>query len=344
MEVVLYRKRLFRLLGLIVFITSIGGGWLWMAYQQFLQRPLAVELPAEKQILFTIAPGRSLSWVAAQLEAKGYITNRHFFRLLAQWQDQGSAIKAGEYDLTAAMRPQEILQRFVSGHPYQHSITIIEGWRFSEVRAQLASATLLEQQLPAISDSALMQQLGSEYPHPEGLFLPETYQFSAGSSDLALLQRAYQQLQQQLQRLWAARPAETLLKTPYEALILASIIEKESGIEAERPVIAGVFTRRLKLQMRLQTDPTVIYGVGEDFDGNLTRAHLQQDTPYNSYTRAGLPPTPIALVGRAAIAAAISPAPGDALYFVSKGDGSHHFSATLEEHNRAVNRYQRRSQ
>jgi UPF0755 protein len=251
-------------------------------------------------------------------------------------------LHAGEYVVAHGITPRQLLQRMAKGGVIQHAFTIVEGWTFRELRAALAKQETLAHETATLSDAELMAKIGAPGLHPEGQFLPETYKFPKGWSDTRLLERAHAALQQTLEREWAGRDEDLPLKTPAEALVLASIVEKETGRADERPRIAGVFVRRLERGMLLQTDPTVIYGLGASFDGNLTRVHLTTDSPYNTYMRPGLPPTPIALAGKAAIAAALHPAPGDEIYFVSRGDGSHEFTATLEEHSRAVARHQLR--
>jgi UPF0755 protein len=229
----------------------------------------------------------------------------------------------------------------VRGEESLKSVTLVEGWSFRQVRAALAKAEALKPDSAALSPEALMAQLGKPGIHPEGRFFPDTYTYAKGASDLAVLKRASRAMDKRLEAAWALRNPDTPLRTPDQALILASIVEKETGKPADRAEIGGVFSNRLRSGMLLQTDPTVIYGMGEQFDGNLRRRDLLADTPYNTYTRAGLPPTPIAMPGKAALLAAVNPAPTKALYFVARGDGSSQFSATLDEHNRAVNKYQR---
>ncbi len=235
-----------------------------------------------------------------------------------------------------------MLDRIVAGRVIQYPLTIVEGWTFRQLRQALAAHPQLTQTLAGLSDAEIMARLGRPGAHPEGWFLPDTYHFPKGFTDEAFLRRALTAMEQRLTQVWERRAPDTPLNDPYQALVLASIIEKETGVAAERAEIAGVFARRLRLGMRLQTDPTVIYGLGEAFDGNLRRRDLEADTPYNTYTRPGLPPTPIALPGLAALEAAAQPAAGDALYFVADGQGGHVFSRTLEEHHRAVRRYQQR--
>jgi UPF0755 protein len=313
---------------------AIGG----VLYQQFASRPLAV---AEGSVL-EIQRGDGFRQVVGRLRQSG-IEDGHplLWRVLAWDLGVLRRLQAGEYVLVDGQTPRQLLQRIERGDVIQYRFTIVEGWNFREVRAALATNALLGQTLPGLSDAEVMRALDAEGVHPEGRFLPETYQFTRGMTDLDLLRRARVAMDQALEAAWAARSPETPLRNAEEALILASIIEKETGVPDERRQIAGVFARRIRLGMRLQTDPTVIYGIS-DFDGNLTRAHLTTDTPWNTYTRSGLPPTPIAMPGREALLAAVDPAPGNTLYFVSRGDGSHVFSATLDEHNAAVRRYQLR--
>jgi len=266
------------------------------------------------------------------------------WRVLARELDAAGQIKIGEYALESDLTPRQLLIRMREGKVIRYRFTIVEGWSIRELRAALARAQPLAQSIGELDDTDLMARLDRTGIHPEGRFLPETYTYVRGDSDLDLLRQAAEALDRELAAAWQSRAPGLPLHTPDEALILASIIEKETGVAAERTQIAGVFTRRLKLGMRLQTDPTVIYGMGSAYTGNLRRVDLQTDTPYNTYTRAGLPPTPIAMPGAAALRAAVNPAAGDALYFVAVGDGSgrHVFSRTLAEHNRAVAAYVRR--
>src|SRR5690606_8814696 len=252
-------------------------------------------------------------------------------------------LHVGEYVLREGMTPRELLEAMSRGDIVQHRFTIVEGWNIRELRAALARAGVLAQETEDLDDAALMEALGREGEHPEGRFLPETYVFTRGDSDLDVLARAARAMDEALAEAWEARDPDTPLRTPYEMLILASIVEKETGIAEERPRIAGLFARRLRIGMRLQTDPTVIYGLGEDYDGNIRRVHLETDTPYNTYTRDGLPPTPIAMPGRAALQAVASPEEGTALYFVAVGDGSgrHLFADSYAEHQANVRRYLR---
>jgi UPF0755 protein len=292
------------------------------------------------QLIFEIRRGARLRDLAARLANDGVINDPYFFIALAYQERLQNKIKAGEYALVNGMRPLDLLTMFASGRSIQYPVTLIEGRTFHDAVDSLADSEVLTLELIGLSDAELMQRIGIEDEHPEGWLFPDTYLVARGSTDVELLQRAHARMKQVLTEEWEGRAEGLPISTPYEALILASIIEKETGIAEERPDIAGVFVRRLQGDMRLQTDPTVIYGMGDDYDGNIRREDLRRETPYNTYVIDGLPPTPIALPGREAIHAALHPAAGDALYFVARGDGSHHFSATLKEHNCAVRRYQ----
>jgi len=331
------KERLYKLLAITILLGSLVFGWFWLGYQQFLDTP--IQLKESEQILL-IESGQSLRIVARNLVKDGVITDERYFRLLARLSGNSAKIQAGEYSLTGSLRPEEILNMLVEGRVKQYGLTLIEGWQFSEMIAFVKESADLKHTLKGVNSKEIMAEIGYPDIHPEGRFLPDTYHFPRGMSDREFLRRAYQTMEQFLNQAWGERDENIPLQSPYEALILASIVEKETGKAAERPEIAGVFIRRLQKKMRLQTDPTVIYGLGESFDGNIKRSHLTEDNPYNTYTRHGLPPTPIAMPGREAILAALHPAAGDTVYFVSKGDGSHHFSVTLEEHNNAVIKYQ----
>lgn len=320
-------------------VVVAGGGALalWLHFERTLEAPLAV---AEQPYRFTIEPGTSLASVARRLAADGLIAEPLYLRLAARLEGVGGRIQAGEYEVLPGMDLRDLLAMLVAGRVVRHRFTIVEGWTFAELRRALDRAPALEHTLAGVDDAELMARIDRPGVHPEGRFLPDTYFYTRGTTDLELLRRANRLLEDTLAALWAARAEDLPYADPQEALVMASIVEKETGVAAERARIAGVLVRRLQRGMRLQTDPTVIYGLGERFDGNLRRRDLERDTPYNTYRRAGLPPTPIALPGADALRAALNPAPGEALYFVAKGDGSHHFSRTLEEHNRAVARYQ----
>lgn len=292
-------------------------------------------------VAIDIPRGTSFDGVVARLVSAGHTeASRHHWRWLAWRMQAAGRLKAGEYAIMPGTTPRELLSRMVRGDVVQHRFTIIEGWTFRELRVALARDPVLVATIDGLPEAAVMAALGLDSQPAEGRFLPETYAFPRGTRDVDLLQRANRALERALDQAWNARADDLPLASREELLVLASIVEKETGRVAERAEVAGVFTRRLRIGMRLQTDPTVIYGIGPAFDGNLTRKHLQTDTPWNTYTRSGLPPTPIALPGMAALEAAANPRETDALYFVSRGDGSHQFSATLAEHNAAVRRWQ----
>lgn len=330
------RRLLFLAILVPLVVAGLVGGALWLDYRAFLDEPLPAR---EAEPYFVIPKGTSLRGVAERLVADGHLRQPYYFLALAHLSDQAARIQAGEYGWPPGTRPADLLARFASGRVVQHSITLVEGRTFRQAVAALVADERLAGELAGLDDGEIMARLGRPDDHPEGRFFPDTYSFPRDTERLAVLRRALARMDEVLAAEWAERAADLPLATPYEALILASIIEKETGRAGERAEIAGVFVRRLRRGMRLQTDPTVIYGLGEDYDGRLRKVDLRTDTPYNTYVRHGLPPTPIALPGRAALHAALHPADGEALYFVSKGDGSHHFSATLSEHNRAVRRY-----
>ncbi len=312
------------------------GGLVWLIW--YSGKPISPSsLPAE----FSIATGSSLKSVAVALAEQGLIEHPSSFVVLGRLLGMASQIKAGRYQLERAQSPYQLLRKITLGETALGKLMIVEGWTFSQMRAALDANARLRHDTDGMSDLAILAAIGAPEQHPEGLFFPDTYYFDFGESDLNIYKRAYQTLRSKLGAAWQGRAGGLPYGDPYQALIMASIVEKETGASNERPLIAAVFLNRLRLGMRLQTDPTVIYGLGERFDGNLRHNDLAKDTPYNTYTRGGLPPTPIALVGEAALAAALHPLHSRALYFVAKGDGQHHFSVTLEEHNRAVNRYQR---
>lgn len=326
-----------RLLALIVLVgIALGGAAYWWLHQPLDLGPEPLELAIE--------PGTTPRGVARDVVAAGVKTDA---RLLYAWfrvSGQDRAIKAGNYEIPPGTTPISLLQKLARGEEALRALTLVEGWNWRQVRQALAKEEQLKRDSATLTDEALMAQLGRPGVAPEGRFFPDTYTYAKGSSDIALLRRAMHAMDRRLEAAWAQRAADTPLKSADEALILASIVEKETGKASDRGQIAGVFVNRLRVGMLLQTDPTVIYGLGERFDGNLRKRDLQTDTPWNTYTRPGLPPTPIAMPGKAALLAAVQPQATRALYFVAKGDGSSHFSASLEEHNRAVNRYQRGQQ
>ncbi|MEQ1591949.1 MAG: endolytic transglycosylase MltG [Thiobacillaceae bacterium] len=290
---------------------------------------------------FSITPGTSLHALTVQLEREHIVNAPLSFRLLGRAIGKSAHLKAGVYEVTQALTPLALYDKIERGDVAQAAVQFIEGWNIREVRAALRQQDALTHASETMSDMELLAAIGASEGHIEGLLFPDTYFFAPHSVDLEIVRRAYRLQSDKLRAEWADRASGLPYQTPYEALIMASIIEKETGAESERPQIAAVFINRLKKDMRLQTDPTVIYGLGEHFDGNLRKVDLQRDTPYNTYTRSGLPPTPIAIPGAAAIHAALHPVHSDALYFVARGNGTHVFSSTLDAHNRAVNQYQR---
>jgi len=324
---------------LLLLAVLLAAGISMSLYKRF--QGTMLNLPAAETII-EIPAGMSLSQLAYDLQTRGIIEHPRLFILLGRKLDAATRLQAGEYRLVAGMTPHTLLQMLVDGKVIQHAITLVEGQTFRECLQRIQAHPLVSVTLQDLGDEEIMNRLGYPGVHPEGRFLPDTYHFTRGTTDLALLARAYGAMEQYLAKSWEERAPELPFKTPEEALILASIVEKETGLPGERAAIAGVFIRRLRMDMRLQTDPTVIYGLGQRFDGNLRRDDLLADTPYNTYTRAGLPPTPIAMPGAAAITAVLHPEDGETLYFVAKGDGSHYFSRTLEEHNLAVDKYQRK--
>ena len=333
-------RRLMRTLGVLFLLGLLALGWAGYEYSRFLDSPLRV--PEGEQTL-EFKRGESLRTLVRELHQRG-LDDHHlvYWLALAQHRGVGRSLKAGEYRIESGMTPQELLRRISDGRVVMHRFTLIEGQTFRELRVALASHPVLVQASAGMSDAELMKSLGFGGQHPEGRFLPETYSFARGYSDMDLLRAAHAAMERELEQAFAQRAEGVRLTTPYEVLILASIIEKETGLASERSLISAVFNRRLALGMMLQTDPTVIYGLGEQFDGNLRRVDLQRDTPYNTYTRTGLPPTPIAMPGAAAIRAAVAPADSKALFFVSRGDGSHVFSDDYDAHRRAVDEFQRK--
>lgn len=294
----------------------------------------------EHAFLFPVEKGSSYRSVAYQLQEAGIVDDALWLRLHARLEGRGISLKTGTYEIVPGMSPLDVIDAIAAGDTKSWPLQLIEGWTFAEVRAELASHERLQQTLSDMSDQEVMAALGNPELHPEGMFFPDTYRYEAHETDLRILQRAFDRMQAVLAEEWEQRSEGLPYEGPYEALVMASLIEKETGVASERPEIAGVFVRRLAEGMRLQTDPTVIYGLGDRYKGNLTRQHLREDTAYNTYRRGGLPPTPIALAGREAIHAALHPSEGDTLFFVAKGDGSHRFSRTLAEHREAVQEYQ----
>ena len=310
----------------------------WMLY--FSTQPL--QLPTTPHIL-VLKHGGNLRGISEQLVSEKVLREPWSFMLLVRAAGKAGEIKAANYQLEEGLTAFDLFRMITDGSAMQSRITFIEGWTFQQMRAALNKHETLRHVSLPLTDTEIMQNIGAQENPPEGLFFPDTYHFSAGTSDLDVLKRAYLAMQQKLELAWQGRAAGLPYATPYQALIMASIIEKETGRGNERRLIARVFLNRIKYNMRLQTDPTVIYGLGSQFDGNLRKRDLLSDTPYNTYTRDGLPPTPIAMPGLASIEAALHPVSGNALYFVGRGDGSHAFSTTLSEHNSAVARYQLRA-
>jgi UPF0755 protein len=317
-------------------LVLAGAAWWW------LQRPLPLAPvdPAQPGLPVEIAPGSSARAVAQALGQAGVQTPPVLLYAWFRWSGQSRAIKAGYYELEAGLTPRSLLDKLVRGDQALRSLTLLEGWNYREVLRALRESPELAQDIEGLSTADIMARIGYPGRHPEGRFFPDTYRVARGASALGVLRQAAQAMDQRVAQAWAQRAPGAAVRTPEEALILASIIEKETGTDSDRALVGGVFNNRLRIGMRLQTDPTVIYGLGERFDGNLRKVDLQTDTPYNTYTRAGLPPTPISMPGWASLLAAVQPAPTPAMYFVARGDGSSHFSATLAEHNAAVRRYQ----
>lgn len=328
-----------RLLGVIgLLLASLGAGWLWRDYRLFVDGPLGIRETA----YFEIAKGEGLTHIADRLAAQGIVAKPFWFKVLAVTQGVHKRLKYGEYEIPPHLTPRSLLDMLVAGRVRQHAVTIVEGWTFAELLAALARHPALAADFPQQSPEGIMALLGAPGQTPEGRFFPDTYFVTQGTSALEVLRRAHERMRAVLAEEWRDRAVPLPLASPDQALILASLVEKETARPEERPVVAGVFLRRLASGMRLQTDPTVIYGMGAGFAGNLRKEDLLKDTPYNTYTRPGLPPTPIALPGRSAIRAALHPDDGTSLFFVARGDGTHVFSTTLEEHQRAVDQFQRR--
>jgi len=324
-------RRLFVLLVLLA--LAAGAAVVWWVNTPLPMKGATAEV--------SIEPGTSPReiaqlWVQAGVDAPALALYEWF-----RWSGQSRKIRAGSYQATRGTTPLQLLQKMVQGEEMLEQVRLIEGWTFRQWRAELAKARSLKQTTAHMTDAEIMAALGSPGVPPEGRFFPDTYAYSKGVSDLTVMKRAHLALQRRLAQAWEERAADTPLKDMDQALILASIIEKETGTATDRGLVAGVFSNRLRLNMPLQTDPSVIYGLGERFDGNLRKKDLLTDGPYNTYTRAGLPPTPIAMPGMASLRAAVRPQPTKALYFVARGDGSSHFSESLAEHNRAVDKYQR---
>lgn len=329
-------RKLLVLLQVAVVVTVLGAGLALWKQNQALHQPLKVT----EERLLDVPTGSTPSGVLNRLEADGVIHDAFLLRLYWRFNLAGQPLHSGEYRMTPGMTMQDLFGVWKRKEVVQYSLTLVEGWNFRQVRAALERQPKLEQTLAGLSDSELMARLGYPDVFPEGRFFPDTYRYVRGMTDAELLKQAYKRLDDVLEDEWRDRAPDLPYKDPYQALIMASLVEKETGVPQERGQIAGVFVRRLQRGMLLQTDPTVIYGMGERYNGKITRAHLKEATPYNTYVIAGLPPTPIAMAGREAIHAALHPVEGNSLYFVAKGDGSHVFSVDLDEHNAAVREYQ----
>jgi len=323
----------------LVLLMSLVSVWLWNEYNQALASPVI-----NQSIVFEIKKGDSFKRISNKLIEQQVAINPLLFKLIAYKEKVINKLKAGEYELKPGLTMPEILAIFVTGKSRQYSITFPEGWSFKQILAEIEKNPYLEKTLGSMDFQSIMAKLGSEYKHPEGLFFPDTYFFNKKTTDFSILKTAHNKMKRILEKEWENKQKGIPIESPYQALILASIVEKETGAAVERAQIAGVFSRRLQKGMLLQTDPTVIYGMGDRYKGNIRYKDLRQRTAYNTYVIKGLPPTPIAMPGQQAIHAALHPADGKSLYFVAKGKGAgtHVFSATLREHNNAVNKYQRR--
>jgi UPF0755 protein len=325
-------KRIIFLALCLALLAIAGFAW-------FALRPVTLRTdPAD----FSIKPGSSLKSATRQIVESGVELSAWQFNLLGRLSGKAGTIKAGSYEVGRGITPLALLDKLTAGEVTQAEVIFIEGWTFRQMRAALDADAEVRHDSSALNDAGIMAELGAPGRSPEGLFFPDTYLFGKGTSDLDILRRAYKAMDRQLQAAWQQRAPDLPYRNAYEALIMASVIEKETGKATDRALIGGVFVNRLRIGMMLQTDPSVIYGLGEKFDGNLRKKDLRADTPHNTYTRTGLPPTPIAMPGQAALQAALNPAKTTALYFVARGDGSSEFSRTLAEHERAVTKYQRR--
>ncbi|MEG0862418.1 MAG: endolytic transglycosylase MltG [Pseudomonas sp.] len=297
-------------------------------------------LHVSQEQLLDVPTGTNPNRMFYRMESQGLLDDAFWLRLYWRFNMAGVPLHTGEYRMAPGMTVRDLFEAWRRGDVVQYSLTLVEGWNFRQVRSALAKHEKIKQTLDGLSDAEVMDKLGHPGVFPEGRFFPDTYRFVRGMSDVEFLQQAYARLDEVLAKEWAERPTDLPYRDPYQALIMASLVEKETGVPQERGQIAGVFVRRMRIGMLLQTDPTVIYGMGERYNGKITRADLREPTPYNTYTNAGLPPTPIAMVGREAIHAALNPTPGSSLYFVARGDGSHIFSDDLDAHNSAVREYQ----
>ena len=330
---VFFPRSLLNGIAIVFALLLVVAGYYW----QQLNSPMNVT----RAEIFEVPPGASLNQISNSLVSKGYLANPGLLINWARFTGRAGEIKAGEYELLETTSPRQLLSKMVAGEIKQYQLTLVEGWTLQQALQLIWDSPGISPSLQGVSATEIARSLKLEYAHAEGLFFPDTYYYSGGTSDTDILERAQIRLEDILQRLWRERAGALPYETPYEALIMASIIEKESSEASERGHIAGVFVRRLERGMRLQSDPTVIYGLAERYDGNITRSSLDEVTLYNTYRINGLPPTPIALAGRQSIEASLNPLPSEYLYFVAKGDGSHYFSNTLEQHNEAVRRFQK---
>ncbi|WP_374089942.1 endolytic transglycosylase MltG [Methylomicrobium lacus] len=326
-----------KIFGLTLLFISFAGGWAWMDYRQALQAPVV----KDNAVVIEIVKGDSMGRIAEKLAEQHLRVSSLWFKIITLQKQAAAKLKTGEYEFATGLTLPEIIDQIAEGKTRQHSITFPEGWSLADILAEMNNNPHIEHTIKDASPEALRAQLGISESKAEGLFFPDTYFFEKNMSDVSLLKRAYGKMQSVLQEEWPQRAANLPLNSPYEALILASIIEKETGAEDERALIAGVMVRRLQSGMPLQTDPTVIYGMGDNYHGNIAEQDLKAQTPYNTYLIKGLPPTPIAMPGREAIHAALHPDAGNSLYFVAKGNGTHVFSSTLQDHNHAVELFQK---
>ncbi|WP_231471411.1 endolytic transglycosylase MltG [Thioalkalivibrio sp. HK1] len=320
----------------LALVAALVAATLFLDWKRAMERPLSFA----ESVVYEVRRGASIGEVAKDLHAIGVIESPRWLAFHARMTGLAARIKAGEYAFAPGIDAEDLLAKLVAGEVVQHAFTIVEGWNFRDLRRYLAADEVLLQTLPGLDDEEIMRRLDQATMHPEGRFFPDTYHFPKGTADIDVLRRAFETMSDRLASAWPRRQADLPLATLDEALILASIVEKETGSPEERAQVAGVFVSRLRLGMRLQSDPTVIYGIGEDFDGDLRRSDLVRDTPYNTYVRKGLPPTPIAIPGWASIEATLAPREDGSLYFVSRGDGSHVFSTSYRDHRAAVRKYQ----
>lgn len=330
------RRKFLLLLEMSLILAGLALGWAAWKVNSVLEQPLQV---AQERML-DVPNGSTPNRMFYRMQGEGLLDDPLWLRLYWRFNMAGTALHTGEYRLTPGMTVGQLFDAWKRGDVVQYNLTLVEGWTFRQVRAAVAKHEKLKHTLEGLSDTEVMDKLGHTGVFPEGRFFPDTYRFVRGMSDVELLQQAYMRLDEVLAKEWAERSTDLPYRDPYQALIMASLVEKETGIPQERGQIAGVFVRRMRLGMMLQTDPTVIYGMGERYNGKITRADLREPTPYNTYTMTGLPPTPIAMVGREAIHAALNPSDGSSLYFVARGDGSHVFSDDLDDHNSAVREFQ----